>query len=107
MDMMDNYDSRKIDRYEKDDLMVSTVSIANGNKPYETGIGHPLYNDGKIIVVEAYDDEESAQEGHNKWVDIMTTDPLPLSLEDCCNAEIGQMARNIGCNVIYERKNHE
>lgn len=80
--MANNYEDRKIGRYEEGDLLVSTAWINDAAKPYETAVGHPLYNDGKLIIVEGYDTEDEAREGHQRWITVMTTEPLPKSLRD-------------------------
>lgn len=82
LDMMSNYEDRKVDNFEEGDLFIDTCAVNDSAKPYETAIGHPNYNDGKLVIVELYDTKEQAQEGHNKWVKIMTTEPLPERLYD-------------------------
>ena len=79
-EMMGNYASRKVARFEKDDLMVSTCSVTDADKPYETAVAHPSYNDGKIVIVEDYNTVEEAQTGHDKWVKTMTAKKLPATL---------------------------
>jgi len=82
-----NYEQRKIARYDGDGLMIDTARCSDGKQPYETAVESPLYNNGKMIIVEAYDTPEQAQQGHDRWVAIMTTKP-PDKLVDCLNAEI-------------------
>lgn len=103
LDMMGNYENRRVDRYTSDDLIVSTAEVNDGSRPYETAVKHPLYNDNKFIVVEAYDDKNDAQKGHDKWVKIMTSDKLPPMLEDCTSAAIGQFCKDVGGEFIYEK----
>ncbi len=86
--MIGNYDERLVDRLEDGDLIISTVFVTDGTHPYETGIAHPEYNDGKFVIVEAYDDKVLAQKGHDQWVKLMTSDSLPDELIDCANAGI-------------------
>jgi len=90
LDMMGNYETRKVDRYDGESLMVSTAAVTDGDYPFETAILHPDYNDGNHVIVEAYDDREAAQSGHDKWVKIMTGDPLPDKLRDCANAAVAK-----------------
>jgi hypothetical protein len=87
--MMGNYEERKVDRYEKDGVVIDTAYVTDGNKQYETAIGHPEFNNGDWIVVESYDTKEEALIGHNKWVETMTH-AIPNELRDCQNAEISQ-----------------
>ena len=89
--MADNYEDRKVDRYEADGMIIDTASVTDGNQPYETGICHPEYNKGDWVIVEAYDTKEEAQAGHEKWVARMTSGNLPSSLRDCQNAGISQL----------------
>lgn len=86
-----NYESRKVGRFQKGDIFVSTVYVSDGKEPYETGIGHPDYNDGNLVIVQAYPNIEKAKKGQEKWVKIMTSRELPESLEDCANAEISKV----------------
>ncbi len=77
-----DYEGRKVDRYKVGDLFVSTVRVTDSAKPFETGVVHPAYNNNEPIVVELYNTKEEAQEGHNKWVKIMTARKLPWQLVD-------------------------
>ena len=81
-----SYDSRKVDRYEGKDVVVSTVRVTDTPFPYETAVRHPDYNDDDIIVVDNYMTKGEAQVGHNKWVAIMTADILPATLVDTSQA---------------------
>ena len=88
---MGNYQERAVDRFENDETIVDTARCSDGSKPYETGVCNPAYNDGDWVIVESYDTEEEAKEGHNKWVEIMTVDKKPDELVDCHNAYISQL----------------
>jgi len=68
--------------------VVSTVK-AFDNPRYETAIQHPFYNENELIVVEQYDTEEQATEGHQKWIGIMTADLLPEYLDDVLPGLVG------------------
>lgn len=103
MSMFGNYESRKIGRYDSDDLSVSTARVNDGNQPFETGVMHPDYNDGKWIIVDAYDTAEEAKEGHEMWVKIMTSDELPDTLEDCNNSKIQQLCTAMGEKPTFKR----
>jgi hypothetical protein len=85
-----NYEERMVARYGPDasGLCVDTASVTDGAHPYETGVEHPDFDEGRWIIVEAYDTREDALAGHDRWVAIMTADVLPDVLVDCANSEI-------------------
>jgi hypothetical protein len=91
-DMMDNYEERKIGRYETDDLIVSTAMVTDSDAPYETAVSHPNYNDGKFVIVQNYHSRDDAEAGHEHWVDVMTAIVLPESLRDVGLAHIAQLS---------------
>lgn len=101
MGMMGNYDSRKVDRYDDDDIFISTAMVTDGQKPFETAVAHPEYNDGKIVIVEMYDTEGEAQIGHLNWVKTMTADILPKEIVDCCNAGVSQLGEVAGIDMVF------
>lgn len=84
--MLGTYEDRKVDSYEEGGVFVSTCSVTDSEKPYETAIGHPAYNAGELIIVELYDTKAEAQEGHDRWVQIMTKKDLPDELIDISTA---------------------
>ena len=86
-----NYEDRKVANFSNDDCTIDTCSASDGRQDYETAVKHILYNDNKWVIVEAYDTEEEAQKGHDKWVKIMSEKELPESLKDCQNAEISNL----------------
>ena len=90
-----NYKDRAVDRWEEGPRLVSTAAVSDGSKPYETAFKHPDYNDGDMVIVEAYYTRESAIEGHQKWVKVMVDGPLPDVLTDCQNAEISKLMDNV------------
>ena len=98
-----NYDARKVDRYEADGFFVDTCACSHGSKPFETAVEHPDYNDGEMVIVEAYDTKEEAQAGHAKWVKRMTADVLPEQLVDCQNAGLAGLLGATGDEMIYPR----
>lgn len=104
-EMLGNSKDRKVDRYERGDLFVSTVYVTDGRKDYETAVAHPDYNNGDIIIVECYDTKEEAQHGHNSWVVAMRDEPLPDKLTDCVNAEISQLLESAGGEMEHLRQN--
>jgi hypothetical protein len=85
------YEDRKVARFEKDDLIISTAEMDDGSQPFETGVQHPDYNEGKWVIVEAYATKELAKAGHDRWVGTMTADTLPDALVDCANCVIAQI----------------
>lgn len=90
-----NYEDRKIDRFENEDLTVDTCSVSDGEYPYETAIQHVQYNDNKWVVVQSYNTKEEAQTGHDEWVKLMTSDNLPDYLRDCGNSGVSQLLDNL------------
>jgi len=96
LSMADNYEQRKVDRFEKGELTVDTCSVSDSDKPYETAIEHPRYNAGKWVIVELYDTREEAEVGHKKWVKKMTSKKLPTGLKDISTAEIAKLADILG-----------
>lgn len=79
-----DYEKRKVERYEKDNLIVDTCEVYDQPSPYnfETAISHRGYRNGEWIIVELYEIEADAILGHNKWVKIMVSDNLPKQLVD-------------------------
>ena len=86
--MTGNYEERKVARYTKDGVDISTAAVNDSSKPFETAIGHAQYNDGKWIIVELYDTKEEARKGHDKWIEIMTAKKLPAIIKDVGDCEI-------------------
>ncbi len=93
LDMLGNYPQRRVERYEAQTeagrILISTAFVTDGAKPYETAVGHPDYNDGKYVIVQAYDTVEEARTQHFQWVRQMTNEPLPTCLIDCGNGMFG------------------
>ena len=79
--MIGDYVLRKVDRTEADDFTVSTVAVVDRSWEFETAIAHKDFRDGEWIVVEGYQDRESAAAGHDKWVAI-AQDETTESLTD-------------------------
>lgn len=86
-----DYESRKVGCYEKGDVFVSTAAVPDSSWPYETAVAHPNYNRGQIVIVDNYPTFESAEMGHERWVKIMTTEPLPERLKDVGGSWISQL----------------
>lgn len=105
VDMRDNYEQRKVGRYELgDDILISTAYVNDGTQPYETAIFHPDYRNGNCIVVEAYSATADAKLGHDKWVAIMTLGALPDELSDCGNSHISIFIGELfDASKVYKR----
>lgn len=105
MNMMFDYEDRKVDRYENDNLVIDTCEVTdNPEYPFETAIKHPDYNDNKFIIVEQYVDKELAKSGHDKWVDIMINNP-PLSLKDVSTCDIALITKSFyDSDLDYDNK---
>ncbi len=99
----ENYDDRKVDRYESGDLIVDTAGVSDGEQPYETAVAHPRYNSGKWVIVEAYSTKVEAQTGHERWVRVMTDPQLPTVLTDCLNSEISRLISVTGGTQDFEK----
>lgn len=94
--MAGNYEQRKVGRLDADWGFVSTCYVNDADKPYETAVEHPEYNDGNMVIVEAYDTRGDAEQGHARWVDTMTAETLPDVLRDNGRAGIAMMIDAIG-----------
>jgi len=77
--MIGNYEQRKIANDKVDGGVVSTAAVNDSDKPYETGICHPSYDDGNWVTVELYDTMEQAKIGHKKWCEILASKPEALT----------------------------
>jgi hypothetical protein len=91
LNMLENYETRKVSRFEKDKLIIDTCAVTDSTKPFETGIKHPNYNNSKWIIVELYATKREAQSGHNKWIKVMTSKKLPKTLKDVSTADVKKM----------------
>lgn len=101
--MAGNYDSRKVARYEdgEKNIIISTAFVNDSSFPYETAIKHPEYNEGYFIIVENYNDEISAKEGHKKWEQLYLEDNLPDPLID-----IGESGCSKILDIVSEDESH-
>lgn len=98
-----NHEDRKVDRYHEGDLFVDTCAVSDSTKPFETGIEHPGYNNGNMVIVELYDTKEEAQKGHDKWLDLMLNNP-PTVLHNVSTCASASMLREIGKLPPCEKK---
>ena len=102
--MVGNYAERAVARNEFDWGFISTCSVTDGDKPYETAVKHTAYHTTDMTIVESYDTKQEAKEGHDKWLKIMTSDKLPDTLVDCYNAGVAQLAKAIGSDLTVTKK---
>jgi hypothetical protein len=95
--MPDNYEQRKVANFKDENgLTVDTAAVTDSDKPYETGIQHPAYNDGSWVIVELYYTKAEAKIGHDKWVAFMTAEKLPDQLLDVSTSEIAELISIFG-----------
>lgn len=99
-----NYEDRKVARYEKGDLLVSTCHVSDGRQPFETAIQLPLYNNGSLIPVAAYDTIQEARAGHKLWVKTITAQSLPDCITECFNSVVGTILHQLGEEGKHWRK---
>lgn len=105
MAMSDNYARRKVGRFDDGNKMVSTAAVTDGSCPFETAFQHPDYNNGEMVIVDAYDTREEAEAGHEKWVSIMENGPLQDELVEVCNSEISKFCGRVaGVYPRYKKK---
>jgi len=89
----DDYETRKVDHYETEELIVDTCAANDQPEPYEyeTAIRHKRYRDGKWIVVGLYKTKSESILGHKKWIGVMTAKKLPELLVDVSGIVITKM----------------
>jgi hypothetical protein len=104
IDMLDNYEQRKVANTVVGELVVDTCRVTDSAFPYETGVEHPNYNNGEWVVVEHYNSKVDAQTGHDKWVKIMTTKPLPKALRDVSTSEVANLVDVVGGNKKWRNR---
>ena len=93
--MANNYEERKVERFERDKLVIDTCRVTDSEKDYETGIIHPKYNDGEWVIVQLYDTKTQSKRGHKKWVGKMTARALPKQLKDVSTCEVAFMIDSV------------
>ena len=89
-------EERCVDRYEDDNLLVSTVTTRDRGQLFETAIKHPQYNNGALVIVQEYNTKEEAQVGHDEWVEKMTQNELPKELMDMSTCKIAELCFGVG-----------
>ena len=102
--MLIPYDERMVARFENDEtgLVVSTAAVFDTSMPFETAVMHPRYHDGKWVIVKQYHDRESAEQGHEKWVQVMSAAQLPTVLEEIGDNIAAKMMRELGDAMVFE-----
>ena len=100
LDMLGNYDSRKVARTEEDGMFVSTARVTDGRYTYETAVADPHYNDGDIIILYATDSYEEAVANHSKAINLLRSNPEVLI--DCQNSWISNMVSE--ADLTFYRK---
>ena len=99
LDMIDQpYEDRMVGRLDDENLQlsVSTIKVTDSRKPYETAVASPSFRGGKWVIVGTYNSREEAQEGHDKWVKVMTAEILPEKLIDVGESETALMCSDLG-----------
>ena len=104
---MGNYEERKIANYKNNGVEVDTCYCSDTEKPIETAVHHPKYNDDKWIIVDYADTEPEALLKHNKWVKKMTFEKLPETIRDICTAGISKMVDLLNDDEWREMKKEE
>lgn len=107
LDMVDNYEQRKVARWEDEKRMVDTAEVNDGAKRYETAFQHPEYNNNETVIVEAYDTKDEAMAGHAKWLKVMLEGPLPDTLIDCGNSEVSSLLDAFGGEMSFKRSSQK
>jgi hypothetical protein len=103
--MGEEKEKRSVERYETLNLIVDTCLIDDSDQPFETAVQHSNYNNGQWIVVGVYNTIEEALTGHHKWIEIMTTEPLPNKLVDIATDPITKTLRVLGdASLTFYRK---
>lgn len=97
-----SYEERCVGRYEDENILISTASVAGSWKPFETALAHPSYNDGELIILESYDTKEDAKAGHDRWESVVKTNTLPDCLTETINSEFKNAMVN-GIPNVYAK----
>ena len=102
LDMMGNYEERKVAHDEKDDWVVDTAAVSDSDEPFETGITHPRYNGGDWVIVGLYSTKEKAIVGHKKWIKKMSG-KLPKQLVDVSTCDAAVLLTELEGKQIYKK----
>ena len=98
LSMINDYEERKVGRYEKNGVFVSTAYCNDSKFKYETAIRHKSYSK-ELIIVENYKSKKDAVKGHDKWVKLMVSDNLPDQLQDMGQSDQRRYKRFIHGNA--------
>ena len=79
--MFGNHSSRLVYNYESDNFTIDTCLVTDSEYNYETAVKYDGFNDGRWMIVEQYNTESEAQNGHNRWVEYLTNNE-PEYFED-------------------------
>lgn len=83
-------------------VIMTTDSLYECSKPYETMLLHPSFNLGLAIVVGVYDTKEEAEEGHAYWLEVFSgkdEKTLPLVLIDVSDNTLSNLMDNIRSDI--------
>lgn len=89
-DMINSYKERLVENTRINDAIIDTCRVMDAEKPYETAIKHPSYNNNEWIIVQEYDTIEEAKKGHREWV-LKFTNSLPDKLIDVSTSTIAKL----------------
>ena len=91
-----------VGHYRNGGVMVDTSTVPDGFLPYETGVEHPAYHGGAMIIVGAYATREEALAGQHTWVERLTQGELPETIEAKANCALAIMAGTEG--RVFDRE---
>jgi len=101
--MIDDYEQRKVGRYEEGSLLVSTCAVNNSEDPYETAVYSPLYNSGEAVIVAIYATKAEAEIGHAKWAALMIDSP-PDKLVEVSRTGVSLLKDLVYGNELWREK---
>lgn len=88
---INDYKDRLVNNTKINGAEIDTCRVFDAEKPYETAIKHPSYNNDKWIIVEEYSTIKEAEEGHKKWVSKFSSS-LPEFLIDVSTSMINKLS---------------
>ena len=94
LSMLGNYEERKVANTKVNGAVIDPCAVNDASQPFETGIEHPGYNNGKWIIVEQYDSKAEALLGHSRWVEVFKSS-LPTKLVDVSDCGIASLYRGM------------
>ena len=93
MSMAGNYEDRLVANTVINDVEIDTVAVTDSDQPYETGIQSKAYNNGDWVIVEMYETEALAEDGHKKWIETFGSNEFPSELNDVSTSSIKKLAQ--------------